>query len=115
VKSFTIELPGGALQVRVEPLGAGNLGYFDEARSEIWIGSEQPEAGQHVVLLRELIRAVDWMLVCEGLRLRRTEHSWIEHAAPNLLAVLILASKWTGLGFGELSAFMEGARREDRA
>lgn len=87
-------------------LSDGRLGYFDERTGRIVIGSNQPEAAKHIVLLHELLHLVDAAMRQTGVTKRRVDHRWIESAAPNLLALLVLSGFYTGIGKAELLSFM---------
>jgi hypothetical protein len=105
---ITIRELGDPITIVEEPVGEGwgRLGYFDERTGRIVIGSEQPEPGKHIVLLHELLHLVDATMRQAGVTKRRADHRWIESAAPNLLALLVLSGLYTGISREELLAFM---------
>jgi hypothetical protein len=90
----------------VDPETWGRLGYFDERTGKIAIAQNQPEAGKHIVLLHEFLHLVDAQMRSAGITKRRADHRWIESAAPNLLALLVLSGLYTGLSKEELLGFM---------
>lgn len=105
---ITIRELGDPIHIVEEPVGDGwgRLGYFDERTGKIAIGSEQPEAGKHIVLLHELLHLVDSTMRQAGVTKRRADHRWIESAAPNLLALLVCSGFYTGISKDELLRFM---------
>ena len=105
---ITIRELGEPITIVEEPVGEGwgRLGYFDERTGRIVIGSEQPEAGKHIVLVHEILHLVDSMMRQAGVTRRRADHRWVESAAPNLLALLVLAGVYTGVSKSDMLAFM---------
>lgn len=99
---------GDPITIVEDPAGKldGALGHFDERTGQILIYPDQPEAGKHVVLLHELLHLVDATMRQTGVTKRRADHRWIESAAPNLLALLVLSGFYTGVGKAELLSFM---------
>lgn len=93
-----------AIVQRKPPTGA--LGAFDERTGEVCIDPDQPEVGKHAVVLHELLHLVDAQLRQVGITKRRADHRWVESAAPNLLALLVLGGFWKGVSKKELLAFM---------
>lgn len=113
------KLPKGCpeigLTIRVgRPEGGCGLGHFDPAKREIVVSPNQPRAGMHVVLLHELLHAVDEAMVGAGVTRRRTSHRWIESAALNLLLALVTAGLYRGVDKAELLAFYAGRGRRKR-
>jgi hypothetical protein len=84
----------------------GAYGYFDERTGRIVIDPRQPEVGKHIVLLHEFLHLVDSQMRQTGVTKRRADHRWIESAAPNLLALLVLSGLYTGVSRDDLLAFM---------
>lgn len=77
---------GGRITVRTAAKVKG-LGYLDERTGEIVISDKQPRIAKFVVLMHELLHAVDCQLVGRVTK-RRVAHDWITNAAPTLLALL---------------------------
>jgi hypothetical protein len=78
---------GDRMSVRTDAKARGRLGYLDERTGEIVIRADQPHVQKCIILLHELLHAVDAQLVGRVTK-RRASHDWITHAAPNLLAAL---------------------------
>lgn len=89
-----IEVPETGLTIRFAPVHKG-LGYFDPAKREIVVGTEQEWVGANVILLHELLHAIDESLVSTGITKEHVDHEWIRSAAPNLLLLLVLSGFWT--------------------
>ena len=111
-RRFPTGCPEIGLTIRVGE--SAKLGHWDPQRQEIVVSPHQPEAGMHVVLLHELLHAVDDALVAAGVTARRTSHRWIESAAPNLLLALVTAGVYTGIGRDEMLRFYRKNARGNR-
>ena len=76
---------GGKLTVRTSNDTRGALGYFDG--ESIVIKDDQSRVAKFVILIHEILHAVDRQLIVHGIRKRQVDHAWIINAAPNLLAL----------------------------
>jgi hypothetical protein len=82
------------------------LGFFEEHTGTVVLKRGLPEVGRHLVLLHELLHAVDAALLAAGITKRRINHGWIESAAPALLAMLVCAGRWRGPAKDEVLRFL---------
>lgn len=106
-RRFPTGCPEVGLSIRIGDTDAkGGLGYFDPAKMEIVISPNQPHVAKHVILIHELLHAVDDALVSTGLTTRRASHNWIKNAAPNLLTLLVTAGLYRGVDKDELLNFV---------
>lgn len=98
---------GMRITVRTKKATDGPLGHYDPRIGEIAVRDGQPEVAKFVILIHELLHAVDIQLKASGLTKRTLPHAWITHGAPNLLAVLaaldVRIPSWR-----KVSAFLRG-------
>jgi len=88
------------------------LGRFDLDSGTITIREDQPEAGKHVVLLHELLHFTAELMVQHHMIRKHPDESFITHAAPVLLNLLVRSGLWNGLPVEDLDAFIEAERRK---
>ena len=79
---------GASLTVRLGAPQPGAIGHYDRRAREIVISPALSHAGRIVVLVHELLHAVDEQIVASGETRHELPHEWITAAAPQLVAAL---------------------------
>jgi hypothetical protein len=93
------------VSIREAPVdGKGN---YDERTCTVTINPDLPTVGKHIIVLHELLHAVDAQLVATGISKRRVTHQWIKDAAPNLFLLLTAAGFWNGPSLSECKKFYQ--------
>jgi hypothetical protein len=101
------EIGGTGLRLTVK--GCDGLGFFDETTGEVRINPNQPEPMQHVILLHELLHAVDAQLVAMGITEERAPEAFIASMAPNLLYILASLGLYSGVDEDGIMEVMQSA------
>lgn len=83
------------------------LGCYDEKTCTVTIKPGLPQVGKHIIVLHELLHAVDAQMLATGLTKRRIPHEWIKNAAPTLLTLLISTGFWDGPSLSECKRFFD--------
>lgn len=96
------------IDVRVEvPTRKGaRYGYWQPGTGVLVVSPRQPVIGQHVTLLHELFHALDDLMLQNKIIRRRSDHRWIDSAATNLLAMLVLLGIYRGVTKRQMLRFM---------
>lgn len=101
---------------RVAPDVEGALGCLDTSVRpwRLLVHPDLPAVGAHVILLHELLHAVDEALQGAGVVQAPLPEEWITNAAPILLHSLASAGLWGGLSAADVEEFMrvEGAAHD---
>lgn len=84
---------------------SGPLGYFDGKAEEIAIEKDQPEIGKWIILIHELIHAIDEQYVSRGLYKQRLTEKQVESISAGLFACLTLSGGLPVYGDDEVIKF----------
>lgn len=113
----TIDALGVSVHVRYARKGElpegvkGSWRTTGEASGEVLIRRGLPAAGRVVIVLHELMHAIDDMMVANGTTKRRIPHTWIEGGAFGLAALLVHLGAIDGVTPAAWRRFVEGLQR----
>lgn len=82
-------------------------GYYDEGKTTIVINKNQSKVGKQIVLIHEMLHAIDAQFLAIGLSKKRMSHKLIQNLAPNLLMLFVFSGYWKGVSKVELKKFFK--------
>lgn len=110
---MTIDTLGVSIAVRYASAGElpdGAKGFWrttDESAGEVVLRPGLPPVGEFIVLVHELLHAMDDILKANGSTSRRVAHAWIEGGAFGLATMLIFLGVVKGLTPEMWDAFVD--------
>lgn len=102
---------GGSLTIQVGDISKGDafapLGQYDVEKDVITLSKTTHKTGRHIILIHELLHAMEVRLKAAGYIKRLNNHTFITAASAGLLHVLVELGLYTGVSMKELQDFYE--------